>query len=90
MGEVSAEEIDRVAMYITEDQQDKLRQRINILDINKREVLTGLWKDAKLPKLEYLNDEQLEQVYVFVDNLESFTEVDSELDVKVDQTEEAF
>ena len=90
MGEVSAEEIDRNAMYINEDQQTKLRQRINVMERNERTVLTELWKDAKLPKLEFLNDEQLEQVYVFVDSLETFSSADSGDDVKVTEPEEAF
>ena len=77
-------------MYITEDQQTKLRQRINVLDLDKRTMLTELWKDAKFPKLEYLNDEQLEQVYVFVDNIESFNLAETSSDVIVDEPEEAF
>ena len=67
-----------------------MRQRINTLDRNKREILTGLWKDAKLPKLEHLDDDGLEKVYTFLDNLDTFNDADVVDDVKVDQTEEAF
>ncbi len=90
MGEVSAEEIDRNAMYITEDQQTKLRQRINVMERNQRTILTELWKDAKLPKLEYLNDEQLEQVYVFVDNVEAANSGELIESSSINEIEEAF
>jgi|TARA_R100000655_G_scaffold1922_4_gene7261 hypothetical protein len=76
MGEVSAEEIDRNAMYISDDQQLKLRERINVLPRNQRTIFRGLWKDANLPKLEYLNDDQLEQVHTFLDNVESFDDLE--------------
>jgi|TARA_R110002020_G_scaffold246713_1_gene460576 hypothetical protein len=83
MGEVSAEEIDRNAMYINDDQQSKLREKIAILGHDQRATLMELWKDSKLPKLEFLNDDQLEQVYTYLDNV-----VDS--DPVIQEQQEAF
>ena len=72
MGEVSAEEVDRNALYINKEQLQSLESRINDLNENQTEVLRGLWKDNKLPKKEYLNDEQLEKIMGFVEQVEMF------------------
>ena len=88
MGEVSAEEIDRNAMYISDDAKLKLSQRINSLDRKPREVLKGLWKEQKLPHSERLNDEQLELVHLLIDEVESVGGLESE-EVEV-EVEEAF
>ena len=78
MGEVSAEEIDRNAMYISPDTAAKLRGRIDPLTLERRTVLTGLWKDSKYPKLEFLNDDQCEAIHTWIDNLEMFAEPESD------------
>jgi hypothetical protein len=86
MGEVSAEEVDRNAMYISDDAKLKLTQRINSLEINKREVLRGLWKDSEMPSKDRLNDDQLEVVHTLIDQVESFGGLESE----DQEVEEAF
>ena len=91
MGEVSAEEVDRNSMYISEDLQIKLRQRINVLKHEQRQILMGLWKDAKLPKLEYLTDEQLEQIHTYLDQVEQFdADAPGDSDTKEEIEEESF
>ena len=78
MGEVSAEEIDRNAMYIGDDQKGKLRDKLNHLTSEQNMQVRELWKDARLPKLEFLNDEQLEQVYTYIDYVVDWQPEDQE------------
>jgi hypothetical protein len=72
MGEVSAEEVDRNSMYMNPGEQNKMRSRVNDLNEAQRALLTTQWKDQKLPKLEYLNEEQAETVNGLIDKLTMF------------------
>ena len=76
MGEVSAEEVDRNAMYASKDTTIKLRMRIDSLEHGDRKTLLELWKDKKFPKLESLSDDQCETVHTWMDNIES-SDIDS-------------
>ena len=72
MGEVSAEEVDRSSMYISPEIASGLRTRIAELSDSQRAVLTGQWKEQKLPKLENLSDDQAEIINTLIDKLDMF------------------
>ena len=74
MGEVSAEEVDRNAMYASQDTTMKLRMRIDSLELTNRKTLLELWKDKKFPKIDFLTDDQCETVHTWVDNIENTSE----------------
>tara|TARA_R110002020_G_scaffold128694_3_gene288394 strand:- start:2711 stop:3394 length:684 start_codon:yes stop_codon:yes gene_type:complete len=86
MGEVSAEEVDRKAMTASKDAQQKLLQRINVLKSNQIIIVKELWKDKQYPKLEDLNDDQIEAIHLIVDQVEATN--DDLSDIEPD--EEAF
>jgi hypothetical protein len=88
MGEVSAEEVDRNAMYASKDTTIKLRMRIDSLGHGDRETLLELWRDKKFPKLESLSDDQCETVHTWMDNIESSdTDSPAIIESEVDQEE---
>ena len=91
MGEVSAEEVDRNAMYASKDTTIKLRMRIDSLDHGDRKTLLELWRDKKFPKLENLTDDQCEIVHTWIDNIESVEqnlETDSEVIIESEVNQE--
>jgi|TARA_R110002012_G_C11507890_1_gene598085 hypothetical protein len=89
MGEVSAEEIDRNAMYISPDEQSKLVERIDSLQHEQKIDLRHLWKEQRLPRREFLSSDQLEHVYVLIEEVEENLETDSPviMESEVDQEE---
>lgn len=87
MGEVSAEEVDRNAMYISADEQAKLVERINSLLHEEKIDLRHLWKEQRLPRRELLNSDQLEHVYHLIDEV---IEKSADTVIDSDETEEAF
>ena len=88
MGEVSAEEVDRNAMYASKDTTIKLRMRIDSLEHGDRKTLLELWRDKKFPKLESLSDDQCETVHTWMDNIESSdTDSPAIIESEVDQEE---
>ena len=87
MGEVSAEEVDRNAMYISADDQAKLVERLNSLQHEEKIDLRHLWKDKQLPRREFLNSDQLEQVYLLIQEVE---ETSDSNELESSAAEEAF
>jgi hypothetical protein len=91
MGEVSAEEIDRNAMYISADEQSKLVERIDSLQHEEKVDLRHLWKEQRLPRRELLNSDQLEHVYVLIDEVTAKSEESfDETPLIIETQEDAF
>ena len=59
-------------MYISPEIASGLRTRIAELSESQRAVLTGQWKEQKLPKLENLSDDQAEIINTLIDKLDMF------------------
>jgi hypothetical protein len=69
MGAVSAEEIDRSAMYAPKPVLNKLRERLdNLSDIDK-DALRDWWKDSGIPAFPNLNNEQVDLVDAEIDKV---------------------
>ena len=91
MGEVSAEEIDRNAMYISTDEQSKLIERIDSLQHEEKVDLRHLWKEQRLPRRELLNSDQLEHVYLLIDEVTAKSEASfDETPLIIETQEDAF
>lgn len=90
MGDVSAEEVDRRTMTASKDDQTKLLQRINVLKVGQREMVKGLWKDKQFPKLENLNDNQVEEIHLIIDQVEATNEDLTTIDDNENELQQPF
>lgn len=84
MGEVSAEEADRQAMYAAPARVKDLQDRIRDLDEEAQGKLKAIWQDKKIPAIQsgYITDEQIDEIDSALMQLMS--------DKEYDANEEAF
>ena len=69
MGEVSAEEVDRRAMYAPDDELHALRARLDKLDGFVSDDLRDWWKEQRLPAYPNLTHEQVASICDKIDGL---------------------
>jgi hypothetical protein len=70
MGEVSAEEIDHSTMVASSEEQARVRALIDSLGELEKADLTDRWKKNRLPKLEYLTDDNVADVEALIREVE--------------------